>query len=172
MALGRVCPSYRPPPAPLAIETCGRPAAALLSRPPPAMFRVPPVVSSALTSASSSRVSRVTSLPGGVRALRPLPFREESHLRWMKVTWQSEQDAAPGGRPCHPRCLLGVGKVLAPAPTLQPKPDTPHHISDCLHLPSLSVGECPGTSLGSMPTPAFAPALPRVQGPGGFRRSH
>lgn len=56
----------------------------------------PAVVSSALTSASSSRVSRVTSLPGGVRARRPLPFREESHLRWMKVTWQSEQGAPPG----------------------------------------------------------------------------
>lgn len=56
----------------------------------------PAVVSSALTSASNSRVSRVTSLPGGVRARLPLPFREESHLRWIKVTWQSEQEAPPG----------------------------------------------------------------------------
>lgn len=61
----------------------------------PTVSPVPPVVSSALTSASSSRVSRVTSLPGGVRARRPLPFREESHLRWMKVTWQSEQGVPP-----------------------------------------------------------------------------
>lgn len=61
----------------------------------------PAVVSSALTSASNSRVSRVTSLPGGVRARLPLPFREESHLRWMKVTRQSEQGTLPG-----PRILL------------------------------------------------------------------
>lgn len=64
----------------------------------PTMSLGPPVVSSALTSASNSRVSRVTSLPGGVRARLPLPFREESHLRWMKVTRQSEQGTLPGNR--------------------------------------------------------------------------
>lgn len=73
------------------------PRLAFLFGPPPDSVIGPPVVSSALTSASNSRVSRVTSLPG-VRARRPLPLREESHLRWMKVTWQSEQGVPPRNR--------------------------------------------------------------------------
>ena len=95
LALGRLCPLTGS-----ALSLCCRDLLFAHLCPPlsillPTVSPVPPVVSSALTSASSSRVSRVTSLPGGVRARRPLPFREESHLRWMKVTWQSEQGAPP-----------------------------------------------------------------------------
>lgn len=139
---------------------------------PPAVLPVPPVVSSALTSASSSRVSRVTSLPGGVRALRPLPFREESHLRWMKVTWQSEQDAAPGGRPCQPGHLLGWGSSHSSShPPAQA--DTPPQISDCLCLPSLSLGVDNVLGLPrALCLHLLLPLLFLDQGPVGFGRSH
>lgn len=53
------------------------------------------VISSGLISASNSSVMRVTSLLGELRARRPLPFFEESHFRFTKVTWQSEQGAPP-----------------------------------------------------------------------------
>lgn len=57
-----------------------------------------PVISSGLISASNSRVMRVTSLLGELRARRPLPFFDESHFRFTKDTWQSEQGADPPSR--------------------------------------------------------------------------
>lgn len=47
-----------------------------------------PVVSPGLTSASSSKVMRVTSLFEGLRVCRPLAFLDESHVRLTNVTWQ------------------------------------------------------------------------------------
>lgn len=54
-----------------------------------------PVVSPGLTSASSSKVMRVTSLLEGLRARRPLAFLEESHLRLTNVTKQLLQGWPP-----------------------------------------------------------------------------
>ena len=48
-----------------------------------------------MTSASSSRVMRVTSLLEGLRARRPLVFLDESHLRLTKVTRQLLQGCPP-----------------------------------------------------------------------------
>lgn len=87
----------------------------------------PPVISSGLISASNSSVMRVTSLLEELRARRPFPFLDESHLRLTKATWQSEQGAeppAPGGT-CsqHPIPPGGMGIPAAPLPsdlTLRP----------------------------------------------------
>lgn len=90
----------------------------------------PPVVSSGLISASNSSVMRVTSLPEELRARRPFPFLDESHLRLTKATWQSEQGAAPpacGGDKSGP-CPCRGGHAGAPPPTLPhlaPRPSPP-----------------------------------------------
>ena len=52
-------------------------------------------MSPGLTSASSSKVMRVTSLFAGFRARRPLAFFEESHLRLTNVTRQLLQGCPP-----------------------------------------------------------------------------
>lgn len=55
-----------------------------------------PVASPGLTSASSSRVMRVTSLLDGLRARRPLAFLDESHFRLTNVTRQLLHSWPPG----------------------------------------------------------------------------
>ncbi len=55
-----------------------------------------PVTSPGLTSASSSRVMRVTSLLDGLRARRPLAFFDESHFRLTNVTRQLLHGWPPG----------------------------------------------------------------------------
>lgn len=130
----------------------------------PTMSLGPPVASSALTSASNSRVSRVTSLPGGVRARLPLPFREESHFRWMKVTWQSEQGAPPGNRHCQPQTVAPVvDEFSLPAPTSPSTADSPEPpLPPSLSSASLLSGrDFLGLSLQQLP-----PFLSSAQGTG------
>lgn len=90
----------------------------------------PPVISSGLISASNSSVMRVTSLLGELRARRPFPFLDESHLRLTKVTWQSEHGAEPpvcGGQVSTPS-LLGDRHPHCPPPS---------HLTLCPGLPGL-----------------------------------
>lgn len=80
----------------------------------------PPVISSGLISASNSSVMRVTSLLEELRARRPFPFLDESHLRLTKATWQSEQGAeppAPGGT-CSQHPIPPGGTGIPAATTL------------------------------------------------------
>lgn len=80
----------------------------------------PPVISSGLISASNSSVMRVTSLLEELRARRPFPFLDESHLRLTKATWQSEQGAEPpacGGTSQDPVPPRGTGIPGTPPPS-------------------------------------------------------
>lgn len=78
-----------------------------------------PVASPGLTSASSSRVMRVTSLLDGLRARRPLAFLDESHFRLTNVTRQLLHGWPPGNqviihtkRALKCNCFTFFGKTL------------------------------------------------------------